>query len=755
LVSFLSQDGGFLSPSRFFAVTVKVGRRFRCYSRDFDNSSHALKIITTPSGTEAQTVSAKTFSLRGVKAQTVRVLCVVILLAGINQANCSAADNSAAQSGVAANPPSDSLPPFHTSHQGNIPQDAPDSSKPVSFEAASIPNQNTVVPATSWPSAPLPPSNPAFENTASRDNQNPTQTIAPGANDHSQQNVVVPPPSAEIPQQEIHRDCPEWACGDFSREPADFHPWWEEGAMHPLNASIPPLQMQLESVVLGTLACSPQIKVMREVAPIREDAIVEAQGDFDPKAFVETKFLDTSDPVGSVLTTGGPDRYIDQNWNYSTGLRKRTLTGAQIELSQKIGYEDSNSLYFLPALQGSSRLSLNITQPLLNGAGQAYNSRLIVLAQIDAQSARDSVSKDLQTLLLEVYQAYWDLHLQRALLLQKRRLYERGVDVCQKLEGRKEIDAVGGQLARAKAAVASRYGSMIRQETDLLNADAKLRTLMNDPYLLANRGQELIPMQMPLRTALPLTFEDSLVVALYHRPEINQARTELKAAAIRQDVAKNELRPVLNLILSTYVSGLEGDVNIGKAMNDQFTQGRPTYSTGVTFEVPLGNRTARSKFDRRRLEIIQLTSQLVAATSNVRLEVEKAVREIKTTYREMLCQAHAIMGNLSEIDYLNARWEASLDEQRSSAVLLDDLLNAHDRLARSEGLYATALVAYNAGFAHLNRATGTLLDCQSMRGAEYARNQASASSEPQTAVDYAQPASDPKTATNPNAQQRR
>ena len=121
----------------------------------------------------------------------------------------------------------------------------------------------------------------------------------------------------------------------------------------------------------------------------------------------------------------------------------------------------------------------------------------------------------------------------------------------------------GRPLARAKAAVASRYGAVIRQETELLNADAKLRTLMNDPYLLQNRGQELIPMQPPLHDPLPLSFEDSLVVALNHRPEINEARTELKAAAIRQDVAKNELRPALNLILSTYVSGIEGDVSTG------------------------------------------------------------------------------------------------------------------------------------------------------------------------------------------------
>jgi outer membrane protein len=693
---------------------------------------------------KAHTVSA-TFSLRSVKSQTVLVLCIVALATGLHQPTFSAeAGRPTLHVASASSWPSAPLPPE------GLPQT-------TSSGAESTSSSQVVAPVPDRPSAPLPPTE-GPRQPASR-----AAERAPGAQ------VIVPAPNwpgAQLsptdanPQGTAAHECPGWQCGDFSREPANFNPWWEEGAMRPLNPSASPLQMELESVVLGTLACSPQVNVMREIAPLREDTIVEKQADFDAKAFVESKFLDTSDPAGTLLVSGSTERLIDQNWYYSNGIRKRTLSGAQIELAQKIGYETSNSTWFMPeanALQGTSRLSLTVTQPLLNGAGQAYNSNLIVLAQIDAQSARDSVSKDLQTLLLEVYQAYWDLHLQRALLLQKRKLYERGVEVCRKLEGRREMDAVGGQLARAKAAVASRYGAVIRQETELLNADAKLRTLMNDPYLLQNRDQELIPMQPALRAPMPLTFEDSLVVALHHRPEINEARTELKAAAVRQDVARNELRPALNLILSTYVSGLEGDAdhwNVGKSFGDQFNQGRPTYSTGMTFEMPLGNRAARAKFDRRRLEIIQLTSQLVTTTSSVRLEVEKAVREIKTSYREMLCQAHAIMGNLAEIEYLSSRWEASLDEQRSSAVLLDDLLNAHDRLARSEGLYATALISYNAGFATLNRATGTLVDCQTIRRIDpaYARDRASTSQAP---ADSSGSAAVSKEAANRQSPQRR
>lgn len=207
----------------------------------------------------------------------------------------------------------------------------------------------------------------------------------------------------------------------------------------------------------------------------------------------------------------------------------------------------------------------------------------------------------------------------------------------------------------------------------------------------------------------------------------------------------------------TYVSGIEGDVDIGRALNDQFSLGRPTYSTGATFEYPLGNRTARAKYHRRQLEILQLTSQLAAATSNVRLEVETAVREITTCYRETLCQAHAILGNETEIAYLKSRWDASLDEQRSSSVLLDDLLNAHDRLARSEGLYAAALVGYNQGFAKLNQATGTLVDCQQLlrSRAEYDAGRAEVQELPddQTTTSRTPPVD--ATAANPQSPQRR
>jgi outer membrane protein TolC len=429
---------------------------------------------------------------------------------------------------------------------------------------------------------------------------------------------------------------------------------------------------------------------------------------------MESKFIDTSEPVGSTLTTGGPPRYLDQNWHYSAGVRRFGETGARLEASQRFGYEDSNSIFFVPEQQGTARLALSLTQPLLNGAGRFYNTSAIVLARIDTQAAHDRFRGDLQTVLLEVQTAYWDLYRERVVLLQRRKLLTGGRRIYAELVGRREVDVVKSQLARAKAAVATRDAAVVRQQALVLNAEARLRALINDPELGSVNRIELIPVQPPIDEPQPVLLEDSLVVALRNRPEIDQRAREIRAASVRLDVSANELRPVLNLILASYVSGLEGDADISGAWEDQFASGRPTYSAGLLFEYPLGNRYAQARLKKRRLELRQLTNELEVTTANVRLEVETAVREIATTHREMLSHYHAIRGSEAEIEYLDRRWRLLPGDQQVAGIVLDDLLNAQERLGRAEASYAAALAAYNIALVQLKRAVGVLLQLQPM-----------------------------------------
>ena len=207
-----------------------------------------------------------------------------------------------------------------------------------------------------------------------------------------------------------------------------------------------------------------------------------------------------------------------------------------------------------------------------------------------------------------------------------------------------------------------------------------------------------------------MALDDSLLLALRDR-QIDQATREIRAASVRLDVSTNELMPVLNLILASYVSGLEGDADVGARWEDQFANGRPTYSAGVLFEYPLGNRAAQARLKKRRLELRQLTSQLEVATANVRLEVEIAVREIATTYREMNSHYHAIIGGETEIDYLEPVG-VCCPASASSGHRPRRLAQGQERLSRAEASYAGALAAYNMALVQLKRATGILLQCQ-------------------------------------------
>jgi outer membrane protein len=492
--------------------------------------------------------------------------------------------------------------------------------------------------------------------------------------------------------------------------PSGFTPWWQPAADASLLAQGQTVPVAPDGLTLAAVAHSAQVQVFRDTVAVRQWAIQETLGNFDPRAFAEAKYRNTSDPVGSTLTTGGPDRWLDSNVYWSTGVRKRMDSGASIELAQKMGYEDSNSLYFLPAYQGTSRLALSFTQPLLNGAGQAYNCSTTVLAQLEANIAAERFSRDLQTLLLDIHRAYWDLYLQRAALVQRRRLYSQAVTLRDDLQARQGVDVLRGQIARAEAAVAVRQAALIRFQAGIANTEARICALVHDPALGMMPNLEMIPQQKPVCGWMPVDLNTSLLTALRFRPEIQEGIRQIRAASVRADVAANEVLPVLNAVIESYVSGLRGSGDIGQAYADQFSRGQPSYAGGLQFEMPLGgNRTAQARLNQRRFEVRQASCQLEATTTNIRAEVETAVRDVDTAYREMVSKAQAIIACEVDIQYLWARWRNLPGDQQNAGYALDELLSAQERQAQAEYDYVAAESAYNVALISLNRTTGTLL----------------------------------------------
>ncbi len=496
--------------------------------------------------------------------------------------------------------------------------------------------------------------------------------------------------------------------------PDNFEPWWQSPVMASIRNAEQPQSVTVDQLVLGALRHSPRVRAISTAPLIREAAITAADARFDWRSFMDSRFASISEPVGSTLKTGGPSRFREQNWNQNTGLRRTTTSGANVEIAQRLGYQDNNSVFFQPTQQGNARLSLSFNQPLLNGAGCAYNTSLIVLAQIDADLANDEFSKLLQDHLLEVTRAYWELYGHRAVLLQKQRLLENAVTIHERLESRRGIDALKSQIARSNAAVESRKAEIIRCEMNVRNTESRLRVLVNDPMLLSAETIELLPQESPAQHQIDISLRDSLTAALENRPELLQAAKNVRAASVRLGISENELLPALDLVTEAYVAGLKGAGGIGGAFADQFSEGQPSFTVGVVFEMPLCNRAAKARNLQRRLELQQLTMQLQQTTETLKAEVEVAVRSVNTAFREMQSKYRSMLAAETEVRYLTERWRLLPGEDQVATFLLEDLLSAQERQTAEEADFVTAQITYTIALSELKRATGTLLQAKSI-----------------------------------------
>jgi len=219
----------------------------------------------------------------------------------------------------------------------------------------------------------------------------------------------------------------------------------------------------------------------------------------------------------------------------------------------------------------------------------------------------------------------------------------------------------------------------------------------------------LISIQQPNDIRIPVTVEDAMATAMEFRSEVDIVSQEIQAARVRLGVACNDLLPKLDLVLETYLTGLDGNFNISQAWENQFSVGEPSYTAGFVFEVPLWRQQAKSRHFQRTVEVRRLLNKFELTVDNLRAEVETAVRYVKTSDRNLQSQYQSLLAANADADYLKRRWELLPGHDRSSSFLLEDLIDAQDRRADTERAFAKAQVDHVMSLTKLNRSTGTIL----------------------------------------------
>nr|WP_314073336.1 TolC family protein [uncultured Roseococcus sp.] len=486
-----------------------------------------------------------------------------------------------------------------------------------------------------------------------------------------------------------------------------FTPWWMRGATTPTEEGQRALPIGLGFMYDSAMLYSQQMRSFGDLPAIRETTEREVAGRFIPRFYAEGRYANINEPTQSLATTGGAARLIQRERVVEFGLRQRAETGGEVTVGQRFSNFSTNSTFYNPRAQASSRTFITVVQPLLRESGTNYTRSLHEVARLDSRSAVAEFRRQMESHLSEVARAYWTLWLTRVQYQQRQRLLGATQSLVSRLEGRGGVDAGLDQTIRARAAVTTREADVLRARAAVRNAEARLRGLVNDPRLERDRFGELVPTDRPLRDFQAQRLESVMVTAVAYRPEVQQAFLQHRASVLREGQAQIEALPRLDIIVEGNMSGRAGDRRFGEAFTDARREAdTPGGVFGFRFEVPLGSDDARARLSRRRLETRQAESQTRAVLATIVTEAEVTLNEYRVAYREVGARAAAVQAAEADIRVQRTRFEEGTFPA-GGADALERLLQSQDRLTAAEEAAATAQAAYTLAFVQLQRVAGT------------------------------------------------
>lgn len=489
-------------------------------------------------------------------------------------------------------------------------------------------------------------------------------------------------------------------------------------ATAPLAAQDPPAPPTLSLSLDEALAMAARNNLGLRAAALqaREERlrILEALGQFDPTFFAEGDYgrqeslfpsefpLDPQDPFSPTVT-----RIISQvrdSASAAMGVRGVLASGTAYDLTFRTDYSKREQQTGLNPIYASS-VNLTVTQPLLRGAWSAYGEAPVELARLGAAAREQGYRTVARETLHDVARAFFDLQF----AIEDLEVKKGSLSLAEEQVNLTRVRVETGSLApievtSAASARAARVVDLVTAEAAVVEAEDRLRRLVMDFDEDADWEVRLLPRGASLEVAATILPLDALIaLAERHEPELLQAHLSVAQARVRLLQAESEEEASLDLVASGSLVGLRDKAF--RALADAFSEdeGAATYSIGLRYEVPLGNRTARGKRERERVSLLRASLELADRRNEVIFQLRDARRRAGVAERETAAREEAL--RLAEEEVANARTRHELE-----AATLFEVSEVMDRLGQRRTEVLRARLDHRLALLELSRVIGVPLD---------------------------------------------
>jgi len=483
-----------------------------------------------------------------------------------------------------------------------------------------------------------------------------------------------------------------------------------------LDRPVRTVTVSLERVVRTAIERNVAVQFARLGPAVAEAQVIAAEAAFDWSVFSNLNYTNTDSPrvnsnFGSSVTGERSD--VSQSVATTLGLRRTLIGGGRLTIQHELGYSDNDTpgLFSNPNPANQASYVVQWDQPLLRNLGSEVSQAEIRVARNAERSSVQTLRRDMIRVATDTERTYWQLVQAYADLRILQRLLDRGEVVRDQL--RERVNTVGdanqAQVADAVARVERRRADVLRAQTQLRLVSDRIKALISDPDLPAGSETVLLPADAAIDEPVRFSLYESLVAAIRHRPEVQQAILSIDDASIRQVVSANQRLPDLSLRLQTRFSSL--DDSAGAAYGSLFNGDFVDYLVGLAFEMPIGNRRAEAELRRRRLERMQSVLSYRNTVQEVVTEVKSALDRILLNYRLIAQTRDARLAASESLRVL----VVEKDIAGYTVERLDVELNREESLAQAEREEVQALIEYNTAIADLFQAMGTSLERNGVR----------------------------------------
>jgi outer membrane protein TolC len=450
-----------------------------------------------------------------------------------------------------------------------------------------------------------------------------------------------------------------------------------------------------------------------------------AVSSYDPTITANGNLEHYTQPLSNLTINGVPVLHtntINGDFNFSQAF----ATGTTLSVTLNNDRITNNSLYTLLTPELDTYYRVLIQQQLLAGFGLGPNLRYLRIAKNNQKISDQAFELQIISTVTQIADMYWDL----VSAYEDEKVKSASLDFAnQTLDtARKELNLQAipaldvlkdeGEVANRQQDLTIAKSQLQFQELLIKNA---LTKNLDDPILEAMPVQptDLSTVALDADSAGAAPSEDIIQKALANRIELSESNIDLQNRSLSLASARNALLPSLALTAFYGGTGLGGPPNpvagipstapgdYAGALANAFNNSAPDYYVGLSLNIPLRNRVAKSDQYRAELESRQAELRLQQLRKQIRIEVRNAQYSLDQS------QARVQFATKAR-DLAQKTFDITGKEQSLGAGSALQTLAARHDLATAESALVAARTAYQKARIELDRAVGRTLDANSI-----------------------------------------